>query len=99
MRRITSVLAVAAAMAAVMVGSAIPAFAAHSQGQGTPNEKACQGVIIGGLAHSKNPLGPFTPPIMAELTGYSVGDYTENVREGEQGVIFPTGETLSCPEA
>lgn len=96
MRRIMSILAVAAA---VMVGSALPAFAAHSQGQGTPNEKACQGVIIGGLAHSKNPLGPFTPPIMAALKGYSVGDYTESVREGEQGVIFPTGETLSCPEA
>ena len=91
-----------AVMTAMMVGSALPAFAAHNSfaAKGTPNEKACQGVVIGGLAHSKNEAGPFTPPIAAELTGRSsVKEYTKSVREGEIGATHPvTGETLSCPK-
>lgn len=97
-RRLVSVVTVAVVMATMMVGSALPAIAAHSQGQGTPNEKACQGVVIGGLAHSKNPQGPFTPPKVAESRGDSVREYTESVREGEIGVRSPTGETVFCPE-
>ena len=39
-------------MAAMLVGSALPAFAAHSQGHDKQNGNACQGVVIGRLAHS-----------------------------------------------
>jgi hypothetical protein len=62
MRRIVLLLTVAALMAAMLVGSAVPAFAFHDYGHGAPPEKACQGVIIGGLAHSKRDEGPFPHP-------------------------------------
>ena len=98
MRRIMSLVTVALVMAAMTVGGALPAFAAHSEGQGTPPEEACRGVVIGGLAHSKNPQGPFTPPKVAESRDISVKEYTERVREGEIGVRSPDGETVFCRE-
>jgi hypothetical protein len=41
MRRIVLLLTVAALMAAMLVGSAVPAFAFHDYGHGAPPEKAC----------------------------------------------------------
>ena len=98
LKRILTLLAAVAVMAAMMVVSALPAFAAHSRGLGEPNDKACQGVIIGGLAHSK--FEPLPPPTAAERFSYpSVKDYTEGAREGEVTVkksYAPEDET-TCP--
>jgi len=103
MRRILTLLVAVALMAAMMVGSSLPTFVTpYFTAKGSPNANACQGVIIGGLAHSKNVRGPFPPPIAAEETGYSsVKDYTKGVREGEVTGRFPVpygdfGETVSC---
>ena len=91
MRRILTVITVALVMAAMMVGSALPAFADH-----LPIE-ACQGGIISGLATSKAEEGPWTPPKVAENGGYSVGDYTKRVRDGKTYIVYPNGETYRCP--
>jgi hypothetical protein len=99
MRRIITVLAVAATMAAMLAAMAVPAFAAHSRGHGDPNEKACQGVIIGGLAHSRFKQLP--PPKAADALGYpSVKDYTEGAREGEFGVVksYDPNDRTQCPK-
>ncbi len=97
-RRIVTLLAAVAVMAAMMVVSALPAFAAHSRGHGEPNEKACQGVIIGGLAHSFAKKLP--PPKAADDLEYSsVKDYTEGAREGEVTVkkSYAPDDTTTCP--
>jgi hypothetical protein len=100
MRRIIMLVTVALVMAAMLVGSALPALAAHSQGQGTPNEKACQGVVIGGLAHSK--IRQLPPPKAIEsgiaLLSYpSVKDYIQGARDGDFGVRSSvTGELTIC---
>ena len=98
MKRILTVLAAVAVMAAMMMVSALPAFAAHSQGHGEPNEKACQGVIIGGLAHSK--FEPLPPPRAAERLSYpSVKDYTKGAREGGVTVVpsYDPEDKTTCP--
>ena len=98
MRRIITVLAVAATMAAMLAAIAVPAFAAHSRGHGDPNEKACQGVIIGGLAHSRFKQLP--PPKAADALEYpSVKDYTKGAREGEFGVApsYDPEDITICP--
>ncbi len=102
LKRILTLLAAVAVMAAMMVVSALPAFAAHNFGQGTPNEKACQGVVIGGLAHSK--IRQLPPPKaidsgIAVISYPSVKDYTEGAREGDFGVRSSvTGEVTQCPK-
>jgi len=104
MKRILRVMTVALVMAAMMVAMAMamPAFAAHDFGHGTPNEKACQGVVIGGLAHSK--LQAYPPPRAIDsgiesISYPSVKDYTEGAREGDFGVRSSvTGEVTRCPK-
>lgn len=98
MRRIVTLLASVAVMVAMMVGSALPAFAAHNYGHGDPNEKACQGVIIGGLAHSKFKQLP-PPKAAASLEYPSVKDYTKGAREGEFGVApsYDPDDETTCP--
>jgi hypothetical protein len=102
MRRIVLMVTVALVMAAMMLAMAMPAFAAHDFGHGTPNEKACQGVVIGGLAHSK--IRQLPPPKAIDsgiaLISYpSVKDYTEGAREGDFGVQSSvTGEVTQCPK-
>ena len=104
MRRILTLLAAVAVMAAMMVVSALPAFAAHSRGHGEPNEKACQGVVIGGLAHSKfkqlPPPSAIEDPEFVKKHEYSsVKDYTEGAREGDFGVApsFDREDITICP--
>jgi hypothetical protein len=105
MRRILLVLSVAALMAAMLVASAVPAFAAHSRGHGEPNKKACQGVVIGGLAHSfakkLPPPRAIEDPFFSEEKGYSsVKDYTEGAREGDFGVrpSYDPTDITQCPK-
>jgi len=86
-------------VAAMMVGSALPAFASHVE---HANEKACQGLVISLLATSNHPEGPFPPPIVAEALSeeddvVDVKTYTKGVREGRFFVVFPDGETFGCP--
>ena len=99
LKRILTVLAAVAVMAAMMMVSALPAFAAHSRGHGEPNEKACQGVVIGGLAHSFAKKLP--PPKAADDLEYpSVKDYTEGAREGDFGVVpsYDPDNLTQCPK-
>ncbi len=102
MRRILTLLAAVAVMAAMMVVSALPAFAAHSRGHDKQNENACQGVVIGGLAHSfiekLPPPRAIEDPYFSEEKGYSsVKDYTEGAREGDFSVRDSvTGERTQC---
>ncbi len=81
----------------MLVGSAVPVFAFHDYGHGTPPEKACQGVIIGGLAHSK-----FEPlPHLEQPRAYypSVKDYIKGAREGGVTVApsYDPEDKTTCP--
>jgi hypothetical protein len=74
MRRIFSVLAVAALMAAMMVTTALPAFADKG---GVPNENACHGQNNKAL----NSFG-LTPPETAQLFGFdNAGDYNKLINK------------------
>jgi hypothetical protein len=98
MRRIGMLVTVVVLMAAMLVASAVPAFAAHDSGHGDPNDKACQGVIIGGLAHSFFKKLP--PPKAADELEYpSVKDYTKGAREGEVTVApsYAPEDKTTCP--
>ena len=105
LKRILTLLAAVAVMAAMMVVSALPAFAAHNAGLGTPPQKACQGVVIGGLAHSfakkLPPPRAIEEPYFSEEKGYSsVKDYTEGAREGDFGVrpSYDPDNLTQCPK-
>ena len=76
MRRILSVLTVAALMAAMMVITALPAFADKG---GAPNDDACHGQIVSSLAS-----GGITPPEAAEGSSpprENAGEYNKDIKE------------------
>ena len=90
MRRIGSVLAIAALMSALLVATALPAFA--DQG-GAPNEKACHGQVIHTLARLGAP-----PPFYAEFFDLAnAGEFNKGVKEGEIPIHRAEVGLLHCP--